>query len=664
MAKTPTQNQTSAPASQQVRSRVNSLISAELGGQRNPAIQELKSLSGNDRSLSIISAAAAVYRSTKDPSFKPSTEQIKRFHAAATLFAHKKGIKPEKDGSFNDALYEKELSPLEILKDQTLETFKESENNAFSEAAISKSIADAYSDSANKDQEVEKVKQDLKLQELSKIEFLNDKDFLDLSEDAQKNYISKLADCGYIDEQKRLQEKIKNFDPSQKAGEFSGFDEDPDWGHKDDDKFKIEQGDIIEYLMKEIILASAAWAGNKVAGFAGVVAYESLHSFHYGITVPAARATIKHLTKKWENFFSKDTDDSSDEAQNLMNQRQTDFNSAIETNSAVYEHFTSDTAAALFSSESPARRAIDHSCLFEDRGIITSNEDGTTTQTPYPPNTTQQDFIALQKNFDTFHLAMMNQELNPDNNPDKSKKIEDYFNKVIENRRSAVTNGQEKPALPDTPKDFNKAFVNSENLVKNHFLHLPYYKSIEAQHNLFCEYFCQHQYLELCRKDKDNPILHNEEKLTDYLISKKNEASKIFAGAFTNTDNSRNMSCQQLVDMAKEAYEKTEEKIKKKDFKSNTENPFAENAAKIKPDTKNFIDAMENTTLETFYNQHLADLNREEEYLNHRQSVDYPERINLVAEAKKRCEINSSSMTAQEKQTTVQKLNTPQGRTI
>lgn len=66
---------------------------------------------------------------------------------------------------------------------------------------------------------------------------------------------------------------------------------DSDWGHIDDDKFKIQDGDIIEYLMKEVILESAAWCLNKVSGIAGVAAYE--------ITRTVYHAAIKYPWNTW-----------------------------------------------------------------------------------------------------------------------------------------------------------------------------------------------------------------------------------------------------------------------------------------------------------------------------------------------------------------------------
>ena len=46
------------------------------------------------------------------------------------------------------------------------------------------------------------------------------------------------------------------------AGKIEKTD-DPDAPKEDDDKFDIQQGDFIEFLMKDVVLASAAWAGKK-----------------------------------------------------------------------------------------------------------------------------------------------------------------------------------------------------------------------------------------------------------------------------------------------------------------------------------------------------------------------------------------------------------------
>ena len=50
--------------------------------------------------------------------------------------------------------------------------------------------------------------------------------------------------------------------------------DDPDFGHFDEDKFKIQDGDIIEYLMKDVILDCSASIMNKVAGIAAIPVYE------------------------------------------------------------------------------------------------------------------------------------------------------------------------------------------------------------------------------------------------------------------------------------------------------------------------------------------------------------------------------------------------------
>jgi hypothetical protein len=50
---------------------------------------------------------------------------------------------------------------------------------------------------------------------------------------------------------------------------------DPDKGDPEKSKFDIQQGDIIEFMMKEIVLASAAWTGDKVCGYTGLWAYRT-----------------------------------------------------------------------------------------------------------------------------------------------------------------------------------------------------------------------------------------------------------------------------------------------------------------------------------------------------------------------------------------------------
>lgn len=65
------------------------------------------------------------------------------------------------------------------------------------------------------------------------------------------------------------EEKKKKFN----AGKLDGWFRDPDWPDREKSKFDIQQGDFIEFLMKDVVLAGAAEAGDKVFGGLGTIAY-------------------------------------------------------------------------------------------------------------------------------------------------------------------------------------------------------------------------------------------------------------------------------------------------------------------------------------------------------------------------------------------------------
>ncbi|MBQ8631187.1 MAG: hypothetical protein IJ479_05645 [Alphaproteobacteria bacterium] len=105
-----------------------------------------------------------------------------------------------------------------------------------------------------------------------------------MDNDKQEERYKELKEKGFdVDEIKNKVETAKatksNDKPSgndgrDKAGQVKGLMDDPDWGKPLDDKFDIQQGDFIEFLMKDVVLASAAWTGNKVFGITGYGIYK------------------------------------------------------------------------------------------------------------------------------------------------------------------------------------------------------------------------------------------------------------------------------------------------------------------------------------------------------------------------------------------------------
>lgn len=89
--------------------------------------------------------------------------------------------------------------------------------------------------------------------------------------------------------------------PQKLPPKIDGLMDDPDFGHFDDDDFKIQDGDIIEYLMKEVILDFSARQLNRLAAIPGIVTYELVTG---GIkSIGKTRDNFKEAAKdEWYDF--------------------------------------------------------------------------------------------------------------------------------------------------------------------------------------------------------------------------------------------------------------------------------------------------------------------------------------------------------------------------
>ena len=124
------------------------------------------------------------------------------------------------------------------------------------------------------------------------------KDEKDMSVDELKKLKEKATDPA---EQERIQSLIdsKNNSNAPVGGEI-GNTPNPDEDQLDDeDKFDIQQGDFIDFLMKEVVLASAAWAGKKTFKTAGYWAlYKPLSLGYHSVMDPIEEKWDTHKAKK------------------------------------------------------------------------------------------------------------------------------------------------------------------------------------------------------------------------------------------------------------------------------------------------------------------------------------------------------------------------------
>ncbi len=103
------------------------------------------------------------------------------------------------------------------------------------------------------------------------------------------------------EERQKYQELIDQKNKAPEAGEIKKTD-DPDTPKEDDDKFDIQQGDFIEFLMKDVVLASAAWAGKKVSGQIGLLTYRGLSWMYHTADDKLFTPAGKEISEAWDNL--------------------------------------------------------------------------------------------------------------------------------------------------------------------------------------------------------------------------------------------------------------------------------------------------------------------------------------------------------------------------
>lgn len=71
---------------------------------------------------------------------------------------------------------------------------------------------------------------------------------------------------------------------------------------KDDDKFDIQQGDFIDFLMKDVVLAFAAYCGKKISTPLGVAAYQLGSKLYHGAKDNLWDPAAAEIGEAWDRF--------------------------------------------------------------------------------------------------------------------------------------------------------------------------------------------------------------------------------------------------------------------------------------------------------------------------------------------------------------------------
>lgn len=114
-----------------------------------------------------------------------------------------------------------------------------------------------------------------------------------------------------VEEAEEIATRAKEIEEAQRKSDGKGDEagkiektDDPDDEKDNDDKFDIQQGDFIEFLMKDVVLAGAAWGGKKISNYVGLYTYKGLSWAYHGtkdeLLSPAWNATTDYMEEKWK----------------------------------------------------------------------------------------------------------------------------------------------------------------------------------------------------------------------------------------------------------------------------------------------------------------------------------------------------------------------------
>lgn len=522
-------NTPSRTVADNIRGSVSKLLTQETkSSQTNAVVQSLNTKTPQERTSLCLQASSAVYRATKDRHFKPSQAQLQTYAAAVELIAAKRGITPpEGETKFSDSQLKKELAPKELIKYFAAETLVASNDETAARNQISADINSAY-EGSTAPKEISGIKNMPAPKTDDEILAMTDEDelktYLGYLDVAEQERINKLL------ETKKRGDDIRDED----IGRYKGRMRDPDWGYKkDDDNFKIEQGDIIDYLMKEVILASAAWAGNKTAGFVGIVGYEILSGVHHNVTQPAWKQVKKFFSSSEEEGGSSSgggNDGGGNGGSSTNPDVLASFNQIYDNNINAY---TNSITANL--SDDPRKDTLAH---YQERLIYNTAIIGDDTIIEFDGNSKPfnqiSDSVDVKKDFTEFRDNIRKAQLSNLQKlyPGHEAEVETWYKDRLAYEENLVLTKDQPtlpvPKAPDFAKDIETKLTACREQQLTDLAFLPTKNLFRAQMGLFAEHYAAYKVYDLSHQTPQSDILTDPNKLKDFVDKSQTEAKYIF----------------------------------------------------------------------------------------------------------------------------------------
>ena len=613
-------------ASEQIRKEIYTTRTNASTPKEQPAV--------NSTTTNLIKSSAAVYRS-QNSSYKASDEDKKAFAEAQKRVATKRGIIPDGDGKYKQEHLDKELSPLNVIKELSSEHYKASVGRDKDE--IYNEVSDAFNsvydnESDNKEdhvpEELTSINDGLKSRTV-----LTDTDFLALSEkehlkglgdnETERDHLTKL-----LEDQKAGKQNV----PEIKQGKDPGNKK-----PKGEDN-KTKEKDIIDFMMN-LMLDGLDWVGNKAVE--GVV----------GAGWLVVGGSVKGIKKAGQAAYQKYKEKS--EAKKANKAEETSLQTETPAETKTNQDFLKSTLAEFDKEKERSTQNLENEeyneCFsyFEDlisrKMALTSNgyvKDGSFH--PYSElsqNRTdeeaEKDLAIIRNGLDFFAINDLNEKLNPNKDQKTATALTEWYSYTTTNKeRETEGKSPLQFEFPEvlkkqglTEEGVNEQIASSQEKAVAIQKFTPIVSKVKDSTDIFATNYATYKILEDTRSGKDFDSVAVEKY--------KKEGQLLMLQNYQNLRNGHEdaLSPETMLEFSEEMCTKSRELYEKGDKETKSRDLFEDRRNSLDDTTpKNLQDFCDEMTLDDWSKmerESLDKLNKEIGYMEKNKDLNDSRRANI-----------------------------------
>lgn len=621
--------------------------------------------------LAAVSAAVAMNRALNAPQDRPfnlTDEQKKAYEGYQKVVAEKRGIAPEQDGSYKKEHLANELSPAEVLKYAAFEYYKETKDNQQAFNNIQQEIENVYDKNPESPEAAPKELAAIN-SGLSNRTFLTDNDFLSLLESDEKKaieYLDSLDD--YPVEKANIQKlfeeaNIKNAKAKTNAsdekvtGKLKKDNRDPDGPGGSDQKVEATEGDIIKWMMKDIILKELInrWVDKAVDKEIALIC-GTIHIAQSG-NRRLLDMIVDGLTSSKASVQPKPTSQTQPQAQNQApNTSQSQTNGPTPTAPSDTKEELSfeetiksleDQKAGKLIVKTPFKYQLDlyddlikHKIVLKDDGYKRGNK-----KQPYSKfglnlsnEAYKETLQALQISYNAIALNILKDSIDPNGkNKELRTAIDTWFISKIKELDKEAESGKtskKNPALPEiftqnglTEKDLNNRFEESLNkaCINRRLAHIR--TNIDNATSIFASNYTQYKLFEMARSSKEEDVkkLQDPKELKKLRTQFEAEGKILMLKNFEalRSGNEKAITAEEMIQLSENMAETSKKLYNKKDSKTQSPNLVEKKIDTTIAEPISLKDLPEDDVLSIEYNNlKILDKEEEEDLKNQQNNLD------------------------------------------